>query len=174
LKEGTKREKYCISIYIYTHTHYVFVVIVLEYLRNFVHTHHSLNVTTGDTAHAFFMALLARTAIAYRCNRWGSGDAVLKMLRNRHTVNTRLTSSVRIEKALAHSSGPRFVLALCTQARPALLHLAPSLSPFEAEHYMPCLLKSLRASCLANMETKGVHFPTSLRLLLHPSGSFPA
>ena len=43
----------------------------------------------------FFMALLGTDRL---CSRWGSGDAVLQLLRNQHVVNTRLTSTVRIER----------------------------------------------------------------------------
>ena len=60
--------------------------------------------------------------------------------------------------------------------RPALLRETPFIFPFEAVHCMRLrldLFKALTACCFANMEANDLSFPTSLRFLLPPSGSFP-
>jgi hypothetical protein len=101
---------------------------------------------------------------------WGSGEGVLKLLRNKHVVNTRPNW-----KVLAHRSGPHFVVVYWRfltgiQDRTALFHLTPSVSPFEVEHCMPLVLCLSEACWLGNIETKGVLFPTPVFILdLHES-----
>jgi hypothetical protein len=91
-------------------------------------------------AHAFFMALWGTDRL---CSQRGSGDEILKLLRNQHFVHTRLTSSVTVESTVQSTVSDSTMRCV---------------SFFEAR---PALLRLIAACCFLNMEVKELSFPTS-------------
>jgi hypothetical protein len=136
------------------------------------------------------------------CSRWGSGDEVLKLLRNQHVLNTRLTSTER----LGHTRVAPFVstLRFGTVASTVASTVSDStmgcvcfLTGAKARLALPqvrltqflFLLEAVPRDCMLvvlgsshrppvafstwKQKTEFSLFPTALRFLLPPLGAFP-